>query len=114
MSYKTLVNSNIRKAFDLLKDLADDATLIKKASEFSFSTGSVVETPSPSISTKVLILEEISKQQHSNFKEKTALLKTQDIGSISIYDTITIKGETFKLGPLITSDRFITAVQLLK
>ena len=114
MSYKTLINSNVRKAFNLVKDLAEDVILSKKtASEFNFSTGEAKLTIE-NIPTKAIITSSDKSAKETNIIMKVMLLKTQDIGDISAYDVVTIGAIPWKIGPLIESDNYVTVTQIYK
>jgi hypothetical protein len=115
MSYKSLVHSNVRKAFNLLKDLADDVILTKKSSTgFDFGTGEAVLAEAPSVTTKAIVTEMTTSQGDKTAKKKMVLLKTEDVGDITSYDTLTTNSETWKIGPLITTDRFVTVAELIQ
>jgi len=115
MGYKALLDTNINKAFNLLKNLADDVTLVKKtANSFSFSTGDVTVTEASSVSTKAIITEVNKKSDVHNIMTKLALLKTQDVGDLNAYDKLTLGGNEWKFGPTINSDNFITTVEIFR
>jgi hypothetical protein len=115
MSYKALINSNVKLAFNLLRDLAEPVTLTKKLnSSFDFKTGNPVVTEAPSIVTKAVVTDSDKTSSEHNTATKLALFKTQDIGDISYYDKISYKNQTWSIGPLITSDNFVTVVEFQK
>lgn len=112
MSYQALISNNVRKVFNLVKDLADIATLNKKENvKFDFSTGEVKGTIS-TLTTKIVITDVESNLRESVSNKKIGLLKTQEIGDISNYDTLTSNNKTWKIGPIIRTDRFVTIVEL--
>jgi hypothetical protein len=112
MSYKALINSNVNKLFNLVKDLADVAVLTKKTNvEFNFKTGNTTADTSTLV-TKIIITD--VEENSSNIKtiKKQCLLKTKEIGDISLYSTITSANKIWKIGPIIRTDRFVTIVEL--
>jgi len=115
MGYKTLVNKNVAKVFTLLKDLAEDITLTKKtAVNFNFSTNTATNVEAAAISTKAVITDSNKSSIEKNTLTKIMLLKTQDIGDITLYDKITYANQTWLIGPSITSDNFITVIEASK
>jgi len=114
MSYKALINSNVNKAFNLIKDLAEEVVLNKTVtSDFNFTSGDVKSTVS-AISTKAVITDSNKESEKHNVMKKIALLKTQDIGDISAYSSIVLNGNNWQIGPLIKSDNFVTVVEIYK
>jgi hypothetical protein len=112
MGYNALVSNNVRKAFNLLKDLADPAVLNKQSNvEFDFTTN-VVTSNLSSVTTKIIITSVNLNSQEHNTHQKIGLLKTQEIGDISLYTTVTTGNKTWKLGPVIRTDKFVTIVEL--
>jgi cyanate lyase len=115
MSYKALVRSNVRKAFNLVKDLAEDVVFVKKlASTFNFTSMEAKTTSSESIVTKAIITESNKKSEEHNAMNKTVMLKTQDIGDINAYDTIVRNNENWKIGAVIYTDGFVTIADIHK
>jgi hypothetical protein len=112
MNYEMLISSNVRKVFDLVGNLAKNATLSKKENvNFNFGNSTVSSTTS-TLDTKVIVTEIETKYSSSKTNKKIALLKTQEIGDISTYSTISSENKTFKVGPTIRTDRFVTIVEL--
>jgi len=115
MGYKALVNKNVAKAFTLLKDLAEDITLTKKtATSFNFSTLTASDTEAAALTTKAVITDSNKQSLDRNVVKKIMLLKTQDIGDISLYDKISYNSQTWLIGPSILSDNFVTVVEVQK
>ena len=116
MSYKALVNNNVAKAFNLLKDLADDVELTKKdTAAFDFGTASV-DTPTQTVTTVKAVVTEL-KDIHKDQKDKRKLmmLKTQEVGDLSPYAHVDVGGgEIWKFGPIVVSDRFVTLVEIYR
>ena len=114
MGYKTKINTNVNKAFNLVKDLAEDITFNKKSLNFDFNTATAKTQDSESVITKAIITDINKTSKEHNAMYKMIMLKTQDIGDIKAYDTIIINSESWKIGPIIKSDGYITIVEIYK
>lgn len=113
MSYKTLIDNQVNKVFNLVGDLADDVTLVKNASTFDFADGSV-DVTSENITTKMIVTEISKNSDSKNTMKKTVVLKTKDVGDIKAYDYLTHDGVDWKIGSVILSERFTTVVELYR
>jgi hypothetical protein len=115
MSYKNLVSRNVVKAFNAVKDLADAATLTKKGDpEFDFNKVEVKKTPQEIVSTKIIVTQKESLSNEKKTRSKEILLKTNEIGDISLYDTIELPDGIWKFGPVVQTDRFVTIVKIYR
>ena len=110
--YKTLINRNVKKAFDLLQDLTDSIILTKKDTSFDFGTEIIDQTVTETITTKGLITEFKNAFFNQKIGSKILMLKTQDIGDISIYDSVSLADTNYKIGPVIQSDGYLTIVEI--
>jgi len=120
MSYKNLIDSNLNRAFNLVKDLALDAVLSKKSDvTFDFAAGSTV--PDGTIETvdvKIIVVEvnkekqSINRQnEHKGVKNKI-MLKRKEIGDLSIYDSINYEGFDWNIASTIKSDGYISMLEV--
>jgi len=115
MGYKALINKNVAKAFNLLKDLAEVVVLVKKTGvTFDFTSLTAVENNTAGIMTKAVITDSNKSAEGHNVLTKIMLFKTQDIGNITLYDKVEYGGITWSIGPIITSDNFITIATVQK
>jgi hypothetical protein len=115
MSYRALVSSNVTKAFRLLKDLAEDVTLTKRASStFDFATQTATIVDGTPIVTKAVVTDTAKSSQDRSTAVKVAMLKNSEVGDVGLYDKVTYQGADWKIGPIITSDSFVTVVELHK
>ena len=58
MSYKALINSKLRQAFNMVKDLAEDVTFNKvTVGDFDFATGTASTEVSTPVVTKAIIIK---------------------------------------------------------
>lgn len=114
MGYRSLIEGNVAKAFVLLKDLAEEVTLIKKtANSFDFSTQTATPTES-NIVTKAVITDIKKSAENHNQAVKLLMLKTKEVGDISAFDKMTHKSQTWRIGPSIVTDSFVTVVEIHK
>jgi hypothetical protein len=114
MGYKNLIDMNVKKAFVLLKDLAEPLVLSKKSdTSFNFKTLTATQTTSD-VTTKAVITDSNKKSDVLNAMTKLAILKTKEIGDISYYDKIFYKNESWSISSVITSNNFITYIEMQK
>lgn len=117
MSYTSLIQGNIRKAFKLLKDLAEDVTLSQKSSKkFDFNTKST-ETTNANVSTvKAIFVNQSNKvSKDSSGLQSSFIFKTEDIKTPDVYDTITTKdGHVWSVVPPCAVDRFLTTINVVR
>jgi hypothetical protein len=112
MNYEALITGNVRKIFNLVGNLAKDAVLTKKEDvNFNFGTGKVTAKTS-TISTKIIITDVEKSSNKVLSKKQVGLLKTAEVGDLSLYSTIDTQNKIFKIGPIIRTDRFVTIVEI--
>ena len=115
MSYNNLIDRNLDKSFKLAKDLAIDVTLLKKSGiSFDFSQGTVAETTSENTSVKMLVIKAEKLSQKRNVVKKTVMLRHKQVGSISIYDSLSENGQIWKFGPKSKDNGFISVLEIFK
>lgn len=115
MSYTALINAQLDKAFKLVKDLADDVLLTKKSgTSFDFSTLAVAHATSATVPTKGIFTDKVKKSSDQTKASSTMLLKTKDVGDISLYDSLTVNGETWRIAAPIAKGKFTVLVNVLK
>lgn len=115
MSYRALADNQVRKAFSLLKDLAVDAVLTKKeATAFDFSTGEAAGVKSSPVSTKIIEIKAAKLSTKTNVIEKEIMLKSQDVGDLKLYDSVTISGVVWKIGAPLKNDGYILITTVFK
>jgi len=113
MSYSSLINSNLNKAFNLVKDLAVDATFTKRSDKsFNFATRTVKSSSGETITTKIIVLDSKKPSKDRNTVTQQIMLKTAELGDLSLYDSIMIGTTSWKLGKFIRDDGFINIVEL--
>lgn len=115
MGYKSMVERNVDKAFKLIGDLAITVTLNRKTkATFNFDTLDVKTTLTPNLVTSAVLLESSKKTAEHNTRSTSLILKTKEIGDINLFDSVTIGADLFKIGPIISTDGYITNVEIFK
>lgn len=96
MSYKSLLNSQALKAFNLLKDLAYDAVFEDTSvSGFDFDNLTIEKDTSDPVTIKMVVIETKRKE---NTITKTVIARLIDTGILDQYDTLTFDGLTWNVG----------------
>jgi hypothetical protein len=115
MSYKNLIDSNLVRAFNLLKDLATDVTFVKKSeAAFDFSTMVTSHLTTTNIVVKAIITDSSKKSSSHNSKETTIMFKSKDLGEITLYDSVIINNATWRIGPYIKDSGYIIIAEITK
>lgn len=118
MGYSTAIKGNVKKAFNLLKDLATVVTFTNRLNTgFNFATNTVTGATSTSKSLKVLVVDKKrdSSEELTSTLKKTLLLKSEDLGDPSIYDTVTLaNGEVWNMVPPHSNDGYVLVIQLAR
>ena len=114
MGYSALVERNIDKAFKLIGDLANTVTLVRKADSFNFSTLNVKSVELANLVTLAVITVVKKPTTEHNVKATSMILKTKEVGDINLFDTVIVNSETYKIGPVVSTDGFLTMVEIFK
>lgn len=118
MSFRKLIDSNLRKAFVLLKDLSKNVTFNSKiVGEFDFETELPSSETITSKTIKAIIMNEDSSKQDSkkedrNIFKSEIMFKKQDLGDITNYDTVTIDNLIWSIGKSIKNDGHIVLLEI--
>jgi hypothetical protein len=121
MSYVNLINKNVDLAFQAIKDLAIEVTLTKKnVTGFDFGSGSNTEDADTVLVTTAVVVSAVKgnpdnrEATNRNKQQKNVMLKKQDVGDVTFYDTLLIAGQLWQLGQIITDDGFIVTVEVFR
>lgn len=115
MGYRSMVERNVDKAFKLIGDLAITVTLNRKTkATFNFDTLDVKTTLTPNLITSAVLLDSSKRSAEHNTRSTSLILKTKEIGDINLFDSVTIGTDLFKIGPIISTDGYITNVEIFK
>ncbi len=112
MAYRSLVDTQLRKAFVTVKDLALEAIFQKKnVSGFNFGTGSVNSTNAPPVVAKVVVTKTEKKKSVTT---KTLMVQASDIGELNDYAKVILEGETYSFGAPIKNTGFILILTVFR
>lgn len=115
MGYQSLLDSNLNKAFNSVKDLATDVVFVRKPNPtFNFATGQAEFSANQNVSTKAVIYESKKVSKDKNVIQKELLFKSKEIGDATLYDTVLISNQTWNITAIIKNDGFISVVQITK
>ncbi len=113
MSYKTLIDRKLALAFKLLKDLAEEITLVKKSNvSFDFENAETITTEDASLKTKLINVT--SDKSKTNRTERLIMLKRREIGDLTTYDHLLWENEKWTIGSPINDDGFISLIKIHK
>lgn len=118
MGYANTIRGNVKKAFNLLGDLALDVTLSHTANAgFDFATNSTI---TPVLTTKVIkgVLVERKRERGekpNSSAQMSFLFKAEDLDDPTVYDTITtIAGAIWRVVPPYSNDGYLITVNVAK
>lgn len=115
MSYVNLINSQLTKAFNLVKDLAVVATLQRKTgSDFDFGSATVSHTAIEETPVKVVLMDLKKKSETHNVIKKQVMMKSKDFVDISLYDSLTLSGVVWRFGPVLQSNGYLAVAEVFK
>jgi hypothetical protein len=114
MALKSLIKSQVKKAFDsYLEDLAQDITLTNKsASSYNFATGQTTVSDKASVTVKGMLVEG-KKDPKDPLNTTTAkdilLINAEDVTEFNLYDSITVNGKTYNINSFTNNGFLIEA-----
>lgn len=115
MSYAGLADSQLRRAFIMLKDLAKDVVIAKKTiGAFNFVTGQAAITTDSSVGTKLVITSKEKLSRDRKTVSMDIMLKSKDIGTVSACSTVTIDGVVWKFGSATKDSGFILLTSIYR
>lgn len=119
MSLSRRVTTLVRKAFNLVGDIAKNVTLSQKTVEsFDFATGN--NLPNPTVTTtsvvKAIILSKkrFDRKSGSHSITTEIMFKTEDIEDMSVYDTVTVDNVVWRLVPPYKNDGYVITMTIVK
>lgn len=114
MSYSRLIDTNLVRAFNKLKDLAKIATVTKHTNvDFDFDTAEATSN-SQTINFKVVLISSTRDSESKTTEQAKILYRKEDVGNLSNYDTIVIDGQTFKVGKVVRDNSYVALANLIK
>jgi hypothetical protein len=115
VSYQNLIDTNLNRAFTLLKDLAVNATLtLKPNPSFNFGLGDAEFSSAVNVTTKVIVVEKEKKAKDRNTVETQIMLKTKEVGDLTRYSTIQLNSQTWNIGDIPKDNGFISLVNIYR
>lgn len=123
MGYANTIKGNVRKAFNMVGDLAVNATLTRNANTgYDFATASV---KTPTTTSKVVKAILITKRRQSADKlssslQTSFLMKAEDVPDPTVYDTLTVSAGistavgTWRMVPPYENDGYLITVNCAK
>lgn len=115
MSYKALIDSNLNKAFNAAKDLADTVIFVRKSGPtFNFGTVALETQTSQNITTKAIIYNSKKRSKERNLMIKEIMFKTKEIGDANLYDSVTIGSASWNITSIIKNDGYVSVLELSK
>jgi hypothetical protein len=116
-----MVQQGVRKAFKAVGDLAIDVTLTQKdSSSFNFATGTVATTtPVTTVVKAVLNAKRRDKRQQGESPENNTLVAellmiSEDLSDLSVYDTATFNGNTWRISHPVEDNGYTTTVTVTR
>jgi hypothetical protein len=115
MSYKNLIDKSLTRAFNLVKDLADDATLsVSSGVSFDFATGESETDNVEIVQIKLVFITDEKRSEEHNTISRQAIFKTSVSADLTAYDVITIGTDVWTISQIIKGDGYIRNVLLSK
>jgi hypothetical protein len=114
MGYRNIINSNLARAFNQVKDLAVEAVLVRRSDPtFDFNSGETTTTDEQLI-VKVIALESEQKAENHNVVKMEALMKSKEIGAITPYDTLEFEGHIWNFGKKSVNSGFVFLAEIYR
>lgn len=114
MAYRAIIDSKLRMAFRMLKDLAVEATHTPSTVDFDFALGGVTSSTSTPITFKVVVIEAQQKSPVTNNQTSTILFKKADFASPKVGDKLFFLGATWIIQPELKDTGHIFMVNVSK
>jgi len=117
MSRTQCIKSQVRRAFNIVGDLAKNVTFIQKSpTSFNFTTAEPAYTTPTSRVVKGILTTKTrrSSKDARSITDYEILIVSDDITDTSIYDTVTIDGSTWKIIFPIRDDSFIKSIGIIR
>lgn len=113
MAYRALINSSLARAYRIASDLAVPVTFTRRVTDFSFGTLETSTAATP-IVTKAIVADAKKPSGERDVSKKELMFKSKGLGDTSLFDTVTIAGEVWKVGAPIHKGDFITILSIFK
>ncbi len=115
MSYTNLIDSQLRRAFNLVKDLATVAVFKRVTSaNFDFNAAETQITTATPTTTKIVIFDGAKQPKGASRIVKNILVKAKEVGDVSAYDTVTFDGKDWSVINTIKGTGFIFVLEIAR
>ena len=116
MSHDNLIRSNVRKAFRLLKDIAEEVTLVQGTSHsYDFATDAATIATKSATVKAIFIRAKTTASKDTETKLATFIVQTEDVKDPDKYTTITTKaGIVWSVVPPCTIDNYLTELSVTR
>ena len=114
MSYSRLIDTNLTRAFNKLKDLAKVATVTKHTDvEFDFSAGEKTSSTT-TITFKAVVLSSKTDSVKTNTETTQILFKREDVGDLTTFDEVVVDGVSYKVGKAMKNNGYVSLATLVR
>jgi hypothetical protein len=116
MGYRNLINTQLKLAFNAVKDLATVTTVVNKTnSGFDFNSKGVTVPRTANVSAKVVALDRREQGRAENkVTVRDCLLRQQEVGDVNEGDTISLDDGSYVVGPITNSEGFTISFEAFK
>jgi hypothetical protein len=116
MAYKGLLNSQVRKAFILMKDLMSDVTFVQKQSpSFDFNADASVLTPPTTVTVKGYLAPRKKKPGAEvvlGVEQALLICKSADVKGVTAFDKITVNGSVWSFDSVQSDNGFTVELNI--
>ena len=115
LKFKSLIQKQLLKAFNLAGDLKVSATFNKKLdSGFDFGSAEPMLSSLSSVTVEVVDIKTSKSYGEKATITKELLAVSSQIGSLSAYDSILLSNEQWFIGDVLTDDGYITMFKVYR
>lgn len=115
MSYLNLMDSSLKKAFTLAKDLAVMAVFEKSGeSSFDFASGENTTVVDGNVNAKVIAYDPEEKKGDTKVVSKVILVRRREVGALSRFTKVTFDGHQWKFGDMLKDTGVILVARVYR
>lgn len=112
MSYNSLIDANLRRAFKLVKDQARDIGFIKTvSSSFDFNTANASSQTVP-VTSQAIVIDIKQPSKGSNLVIQQLMVRAEGIEDIKAYDTVNFDELVWKLTRILKGNGHILIIEI--
>lgn len=114
MALRKVIDNALSIAFKQMQDLAIVALFAKAVNGvFDFSTAQIVGEDESTKRLKIVVIKSKKAGDSGVVVSKDIMFQTSLI-DVSAYDTVTFDGVSWKIGPVISNNGFVTTLTIFK